>query len=322
MKQFTLCIGWILLFLVVTPARSQDEISWLLGQINGLRASVGVPPYSLNAQLSAAAQQHSTYMATTCDVSHTEANGSTPVDRARANGYTGSWVSENIYGGGMADAGYAWNFWLNSPIHYQGMTSSNMNEIGIGIASGDCGHFYTLVFGFRADASAPPAPVQGPVAPSSDAAAAPAAAIVPTRAPYVPPPPTFTPTPTINTLTPSATWTITPTYTPSATGTAAPPTMTPLILPTVPALDIYPTALPMRPTDMPDIPDMLPTVTMQGNTQVAMVIPTYSTPAGIQIMPPKTPQKKFNWRDLLPFALIGQIVLIALAGFIYFRRTY
>jgi hypothetical protein len=311
MKRLTFCIVWIALLCSVPPAHSQDEISWLLQQINTLRASVGVPAYSLNGQLSAAAQQHSTYMATTCDVSHTESNGSTPVDRARANGYTGSWVSENIYGGGMADATYAWNFWLNSPVHYQGMTSANMNEIGIGIASGECGHFYTLVFGSRSDVSVPLAAVQGPSAPTTDTGVDQPAAAPATRAPYVPPPPTLTPTPTINTLTPSATWTITPTYTPSPTGTQMPPTATPLILPTVPALDIYPTALPMRPSDTP--PPM---------TQVAMVIPTYSTPAGIQIQPPAEPKSTFNWRDLIPFALIGQIVLIAVAGFVYYRRTY
>ena len=70
----------------IPPAQGQqDEVTWLLTQINNLRASLGLPPYSLNAQLSAAATQHSQYMVTTCDVSHTEANGSTPTSRARAS---------------------------------------------------------------------------------------------------------------------------------------------------------------------------------------------------------------------------------------------
>jgi hypothetical protein len=29
----------------------------------------------------------------------------------------------------------------------------------------------------------------------------------------------------------------------------------------------------------------------------------------------------FEMRDLIPFALVGQIILIGLAGFVYFRRS-
>ncbi len=206
--------------------RAQDEVSWLLQQINALRAELGLHPYNLNPQLSAAAQQHSQYMADTCDISHTQSNGSTATTRARANGYTGNWISENIYGGRSAQA--AWNFWTNSAIHYRGLTHEVVNEIGIGVASGSCGKGYTLVFGHRDGMTAPPAP--GAPAVEAEAGA---------EAP--PPPPTSTPTPTIPTLTPSPTWTITPT--PTATGrvSATPagthtPTATPLILPTVPAL--------------------------------------------------------------------------------------
>ncbi len=74
-KLFSLtCLltGLALLAGSTPPAAAQDDVSWLLQQINALRASVGVPGFSLNAQLSAAATQHSAYMATTCDVSHTE----------------------------------------------------------------------------------------------------------------------------------------------------------------------------------------------------------------------------------------------------------
>jgi hypothetical protein len=280
-------------------AHAQDDTTWLLDQINALRASVGVPGYALNAQLTAAATQHSEYMASTCDVSHTEANGSTPASRAAANGYAGSRVSENIYGGGKAQASNAWNFWLNSGIHYAGMVSSQANEIGIGIAHGSCGHFFTLNFGYRPDVTATPAPVAQP--PVENAAQA----VPPTPVPYVPPPPTRTPTPTIPTLTPSATWTITPTYTPSPTGTAAPPTETPLVLPTVPALA------------------QVAAVASSTPTQQDTAIPESATPvppAPVAVaLPPE--HQGFQTRDLIPFALAGQIVLIGLAGLLYFRRS-
>lgn len=275
--------------------RAQDDASWLLEQVNALRAGVGVHGYVVNAQLAAAAYQHSEYMATTCDISHTEANGSTPASRAAANGYGGSNVSENIYGTNRATAADALNFWINSPIHYNGLVHGRNNEIGFGVVYGPCGHYYTMLIGYRADVTAPPAPP--PAAPAAPA---------PTRAPYVPPPPSRTPTATIPTLTPSATWTITPTYTASPTGTVQPPTETPLVLPTVPALN-------------------------QG-TAVAMA----SSPTGEAILTVSSTQEAtalklasvnvrkedgFEARDLLPFALVGQIVLIGLAGFVYFRRS-
>lgn len=237
------------------PAHAQDDVTWLLNQINTLRGGLGLHAYSLNPQLTAAATQHSQYMADSCDVSHTQANGSTPLSRARANGYTGGWISENIYSGPNARASDAWNFWINSGIHYQGLTHKIVNEIGIGVAAGSCGRGYTLLFGHRADVTAPPAP-----APAGDSAPA---APPPTRRPTRPPA-TFTPTPTIPTLTPSHTWTVTPTPsdTPAVTGARVPPetgtpSATPLLLPTVPALDSgspTPVVIARLPSNTPTLP--------------------------------------------------------------------
>ncbi len=141
---------WILLILSVSllaawPTHAQaDE---LLAKINGLRGSLGLAPYTLNGALSVAAQNHAAWMAATKQVSHNQPNGSTPSTRAQAAGYPGRWVSENIYGGTGAGSGDAWNFWVNSPIHYRGLTNANYQDIGIGIASADGWTFFVLVFG-------------------------------------------------------------------------------------------------------------------------------------------------------------------------------
>lgn len=74
-------------------AQAQD----LLGQINALRAERGLAPYTLDSALSAAAQNQANWMAQTGQVSHTQADGSTPRSRAAAAGYPSNWVSENIY---------------------------------------------------------------------------------------------------------------------------------------------------------------------------------------------------------------------------------
>jgi hypothetical protein len=132
---------------VATTTQAQDAVSDLLGRINGLRASLGLPGYTLNGALSAAAANQAQWMATTGQISHTQADGSTPSSRAAAAGYGGSWVSENIYAGTNAGVGDAWVFWLNSPIHYRGMTNASYQEIGIASASSDWGRAYVLVFG-------------------------------------------------------------------------------------------------------------------------------------------------------------------------------
>ena len=163
--------GWLVALLAWTlPTHGQeDEAGWLLEQVNGLRANTKLPGYVLNDQLSAAATQHSNYMAETCDVAHEEATGSTPEDRARANGYPGSWINENIWGGQLGTANAAWSFWVNSPPHYSNMVSRRMNEIGIGVVSGACGQYYTLLFGYRSEVDTAYAPDMEETTPPDDA---------------------------------------------------------------------------------------------------------------------------------------------------------
>lgn len=297
-----LLVAWLVTVLVLPPAaHAQDDVSWLLGQINSLRAGLGLYPYTLNAELTNAATLHSQYMATTCDISHTEANGSTPRTRAAAAGYTGSWISENIYVG--QSAATAWDFWIHSPVHYAGLTHGVVTEIGIGVATGYCGNSYTLLFGHRDGTSPPAAPA---------AVDAGAAAVAPTQPPYVPPPPTRTPTGTIPTVTPSATWTITPTYTPSGTPTAALPTAAALELPTVAvvaaAATLEPTTAPPSPTGTAT-PSPAPTETL-----IPGPAPTTAP------VPAARDDDQLNTRRLIPLALLGQVILIGLAGMMYFRR--
>lgn len=146
-KRSGLLVVCLVLWLFVSPMQAQDAVSDLLGRINNLRASLGLSPYSLNSALSAAALNQAQWMVATGEVSHNQYDGSRPVDRARANGYASSWVAENIYMGSIAGVGDAWNFWINSSIHYAGLTSANFQEIGIATASGEHGHSFVLVFG-------------------------------------------------------------------------------------------------------------------------------------------------------------------------------
>lgn len=146
-RLFPTLILVLLCTLLAAPTQGQDAVSDLLGRINNLRAQLGLAPYSLNPALSAAAQNHANWMVANSSASHVQDNGSRPRDRAQAAGYQSNWISENVYIGTNATAASAWNFWVNSPIHYAGLTSPNYQDIGIATATGAGGQSFVLVFG-------------------------------------------------------------------------------------------------------------------------------------------------------------------------------
>lgn len=143
MRRFLALIGFVLGLTV--PVAGQDAASALLPRINSLRVSLGLPAYGLHAALTAAANNHARWMADTGEIAHYQYDGSGPRTRALNAGFPSDWISENIYRGASAIA--AWEWWLNSPIHYAGIVSPNYDKIGIGSASGAHGSAYVLVFG-------------------------------------------------------------------------------------------------------------------------------------------------------------------------------
>ncbi|MBZ0303543.1 MAG: LysM peptidoglycan-binding domain-containing protein [Anaerolineae bacterium] len=143
-----LWIGTLLVSLLLPGlAQAQGSAGDLLGRINALRASMGLPGYSLNGALSAAAQSQAQWMADTGTVSHVRPDGSGPRTRAVNAGYGSTDVSENIYGGTNATVDAAWLFWINSGVHYRGLVNNRYQEVGIGIASTSWGNTFVLVFG-------------------------------------------------------------------------------------------------------------------------------------------------------------------------------
>ncbi|RMF51399.1 MAG: CAP domain-containing protein [Chloroflexota bacterium] len=224
------------------PAQAQDAASVLMERINALRASQGLNTLNYNGALAAAAQAHSQYLASTPYTHpHRQSNGSLPQDRAAAAGYSGR-VGENVVGGGMATLDWAYNWWLNSPVHYSNMLG-NWTDIGVGFSSGTYGKWYVVVFG---DNGSAPAPARSAANPASGRAVAP-----PTAAPPRPTrPPTATPTPTV-TLTPSLTFTPRATFTPTETPTFLPATETPILIAISTAAPDAPTATPAMLTSTP-----------------------------------------------------------------------
>ncbi|MBN1966180.1 MAG: LysM peptidoglycan-binding domain-containing protein, partial [Anaerolineae bacterium] len=151
----------VLLLIVVrgyvpTPAAAQSPADEILQRVNALRAALGLPAFTVNAQLMAAAQAHAQWMAAQGMFSHTGAGGSSPQDRATAAGYQG-WVAENIVGGSLMDPARGVEWWRNSAIHYATLTSTRYVEVGVGYAYGAGMHMYVLVAGYQSNS----APVYG-----------------------------------------------------------------------------------------------------------------------------------------------------------------
>lgn len=162
LRRILLVAGLTIVLLVAgsigrpTAVAAQAPTSDILNLVNNLRASYGLPGYTYNATLAAAAQNHANWMAQTAIYSHTGAGGSTPQTRANAVGYPG-FVTENIVGGTGLTPQQGITWWRNSSIHFNTMISPRYNEAGVGFAQGQGQNFYVLVVG-RPDSAPPAAP--------------------------------------------------------------------------------------------------------------------------------------------------------------------
>ncbi|MBC3777203.1 CAP domain-containing protein [Pseudomonas sp. SWRI99] len=130
----------------------------LLAEVNAARARprmcgrqrfAAARPLSWNAALGAAAQGHSKAMAYGNYFAHRDPDGDMPADRARAAGYRGRQVGENI-AAGQSSPGKAMAGWLASPGHCANLMSPIFTQVGTGFASesrSDKGVYWTMLFG-------------------------------------------------------------------------------------------------------------------------------------------------------------------------------
>jgi uncharacterized protein YkwD len=161
-------------------ASTADE---LIGAVNTLRASKGLPAYQVNPILMGIAQQHSEYLVSIqMSNVHTDAQGRQPFQRALDAGYLvagdlsqGGWFSENVTGGQALSADQAVQQWMGDAAHQGTMLSTVLQDVGAGVAIDGITVYYTLDAGLATGGT--------PVA-------------------YTPPPPQFSPTPTLLISTP------------------------------------------------------------------------------------------------------------------------
>ena len=128
----------------------REKLTQVINAVNSYRATKGLPPYTVNAQLAQAAQRHANDIACHKLYVHTGSDGSTPQSRVKDTGYLAKSVSENVNGNyPPLDGQGAVNWWINDktePRHGQNLLSTSFKEIGVGYSFFDNYGFYALVF--------------------------------------------------------------------------------------------------------------------------------------------------------------------------------
>jgi uncharacterized protein YkwD len=136
-----------------TCAFSSDpaNITETLDAINAYRTQNNLPDYTINEQLSKAAQSQANDMACNNLTGHTGSNGSTPESRVKDTGYTYSQVSENLqYSYPPLTGQGVVNYWINDKTdlrHGRNLVSDTFTEVGIGYSFFNNFGYYVVVFG-------------------------------------------------------------------------------------------------------------------------------------------------------------------------------
>ncbi len=139
-------------FASVTCAFTTDDtrVQQVADAINVYRSQNNLVAYTVNPQLTQAAQAHANDMACNQLFYHNGSDGSTPQTRVAASGYVASKVTENVYGSYpplTPDGVVTW--WKNDKTdlnHNKNLISTDYTEIGVGYAFYNNYGYYVVVF--------------------------------------------------------------------------------------------------------------------------------------------------------------------------------
>lgn len=163
MKRFLIGILIPLLFLTVGLLASERVAAQpghfspnpsaldLIAEVNALRASNNLPPYQVNSILMNIAQTHAEYIASTGNMTHFDANGLRPYQRAIEAGYSvagdlslGGFLRENIHSGVNLSVAGAVTFWKGDTSQLNTMLSADLKDVGAGMAIANGVTYYVL----------------------------------------------------------------------------------------------------------------------------------------------------------------------------------
>ncbi|MFB4282968.1 MULTISPECIES: CAP domain-containing protein [unclassified Nonomuraea] len=112
---------------------------------NTARARRGCGPLRVDDGLTRSARTHSLEMARTGRLSHNSPDGASPWDRMERAGYR--WGAAENIGAGYSTPDEAVRGWMDSPDHRKNILDCRLKAIGVGVASGPGGLWWTQDFG-------------------------------------------------------------------------------------------------------------------------------------------------------------------------------
>jgi uncharacterized protein YkwD len=129
----------------VAAAAAGDDEGRVLALVNQARAGAGCGALTADAGLAGVARAHSEAMRDQGFFDHTDPAGRSPFDRAALAGVTNA-RAENI-ARGQQDADAVMGAWLESPGHRQNVLDCSHRTMGLGVATGSGGPWWTQLFG-------------------------------------------------------------------------------------------------------------------------------------------------------------------------------
>jgi uncharacterized YkwD family protein len=127
-----------------TPGVLKAAEARLLELVNQERARAGVPPLTLHTRLSEVARLKSEDMARHHYFAHQSPTYGSPFEMMRSFGIRYIMAGENLALSGSADRAHS--ALMNSPAHRGNILNARYTHIGIGMAAGSRGQYYTQMF--------------------------------------------------------------------------------------------------------------------------------------------------------------------------------
>ena len=124
---------------------SADPEADVLALVNAARAEVGCAPLAQDEGLATVARAHSADMRDRAFFDHVNPDGLDPFERAEAAGQTNARAENIAYG--EPDPAAVMTAWLDSPGHRANILDCGLRALGVGVAEGPAGPWWTQLFG-------------------------------------------------------------------------------------------------------------------------------------------------------------------------------
>ncbi|MET0765019.1 MAG: CAP domain-containing protein [Blastococcus sp.] len=128
-----------------SPAPAPGVEGQVLALVNVERAAAGCAPLVADAGLAAVAQAHSADMRDRSFFDHVNPDGIDPFERARQAGQTNAEAENIAYG--QPDPAAVMDSWMNSSGHRATILDCELRTLGVGVAEGAGGPWWTQLFG-------------------------------------------------------------------------------------------------------------------------------------------------------------------------------